>query len=172
MDQLPPPPIQIFPSGLLGFFGIKNGGRNPQELAQLLSPTVELLPWYLATRRETISGVQIGVTGLNTYSFGGPPQNEAWYVHYAGIRATTAIAAGATWAGRMALAIPTAAGTTIVSVGDGPARVGQAGEFASVEPARDVWVFPNEAIVLAGEVSTGAPAFDVRLNMVITRLPA
>lgn len=44
--ELPPPPINRHPNGLLDFFGIKNGGRNPQYLLPSLSPTIDLLQHY------------------------------------------------------------------------------------------------------------------------------
>lgn len=53
MVRLPPPPLNIQPRGMLDFFGIKNGGRFPQSLPEFLSPTLDLLHWYVASEIVT-----------------------------------------------------------------------------------------------------------------------
>lgn len=47
MRDLPPPPINAVPEGLLGFLGIKNGGRNPRNLIDNVQPTFDLWMHYL-----------------------------------------------------------------------------------------------------------------------------
>jgi len=82
-------PIQIIPPGFLGFFNLKNEGKNPSEIPSLLTPTVELQKWYLnssaqkmsatnATRNLTndLDGFAIPTANVITV-----PDGEWWYVH-------------------------------------------------------------------------------------------
>jgi hypothetical protein len=55
-DRLDPPPLNLQPSGLLGLFGIKNGGRYPQHLLAELAPQVELLRWYVTANARRYYG--------------------------------------------------------------------------------------------------------------------
>ena len=54
------------PIGLLGYLGIKNGGRDPAQLAPVLSPTWDLEQLYLAGgslyESVTVSGLVVGNT--------------------------------------------------------------------------------------------------------------
>lgn len=71
--------INRAPTGWLGFLGIKNGGRNPSQAGDFLSPTWDMSDLYLATNRVWITtGGNITATG----AAGGPvvPQNQVWYV--------------------------------------------------------------------------------------------
>jgi len=47
-----PPPINRIPQPLLGYFGIKNGGRYPQTLSETLAPTIDLRYQYDAAGYE------------------------------------------------------------------------------------------------------------------------
>lgn len=49
------PPINRIPWGLLGFMGIKNGGRNPSALADFVQPGWDLSELYLQTNSEFFS---------------------------------------------------------------------------------------------------------------------
>jgi len=46
-----PAPINVTLRGFLDWFGLKNGGRNPQVTAEFLQPTVDLSAWYLESRQ-------------------------------------------------------------------------------------------------------------------------
>jgi len=43
-------PINVGLQGYLDFFGLKNGGRNPQVPAEYLQPTMDLQQWYAESR--------------------------------------------------------------------------------------------------------------------------
>ena len=58
--------IQSFPSGLLSLLGIQSGdGRGPSFLPEQLIPVMELIPYYVAGKRETVasSGVALNTVG-------------------------------------------------------------------------------------------------------------
>lgn len=78
-SPLSPPRINRNPRGLLGFFGIKNGGHNPEELAPQLSPSVEMFDWYLQTNREYMR-TSINIAALNFTLYYTVPVGECWYV--------------------------------------------------------------------------------------------
>lgn len=59
-----PPPLTTRPEGLLSMLGLQTNGRYPQHLAEdYLTPTLDLLPWYLESRAE-IQSVQGLVTNV------------------------------------------------------------------------------------------------------------
>lgn len=49
-----PAPLNRAPDGLLGFLGIKNGGKNPQFLAPYCQPVFDLYDHYLNTAPEYV----------------------------------------------------------------------------------------------------------------------
>jgi len=48
-------PLSKAPDGLLGTLDLKSLGKNPQELDSTLSPSIEILPFYLLRNRLTWS---------------------------------------------------------------------------------------------------------------------
>lgn len=96
------PPINKQPTGLLGFLGIKNGGRYPEQLISALSPTWDTMRHYCAVNGEelrfstagtagaTAAGTTLAITAITpaftiTGGFINVPTNEWWYVEYAEI---------------------------------------------------------------------------------------
>lgn len=94
-------PLNIQPSGLLDFFGIKNGGQYPQRLAVDLQPVLELLRWYIAANSLEVGSVSpafqlLAPEGTNTHHIAATqpfnlsglvtpgqlvvPQNEFWWI--------------------------------------------------------------------------------------------
>ena len=53
---LPVPSISNIPFGLLGLLGLKNGGRNPRLLQDMLSPTLDMWERYLWAASESYQG--------------------------------------------------------------------------------------------------------------------
>lgn len=47
-----PSPINVDLRGYLDFFGLKNGGSNPQMPAAVLAPTMDLQRWYMESRAQ------------------------------------------------------------------------------------------------------------------------
>lgn len=77
-------PIQLFPPGLLGFFQIKNEGRNPASLINQVQPVLEARDWYFqATAEAAITSGTVVAPGLvGVFSLSIPvPNNQYWYVH-------------------------------------------------------------------------------------------
>lgn len=81
------------PTGLLGFLGIKNFGRNPDNLGTTLAPTWDLAPWYLNSSPRYLSvassivGAGVGATVLLFDA----PAGETWYITNFSILATTPV---------------------------------------------------------------------------------
>lgn len=71
--------INRLPLGILGFLGIKNGGRYPEELPSVLSPTWDFAEQYLATNSEVASNV-LAIAAVGYQAFFTVPNGELWYV--------------------------------------------------------------------------------------------
>jgi hypothetical protein len=96
--MLTPPTINKSPGGLLGFLGLKNGGRNPSQFGELVAPTWDLSPLYLYTNTEYTetlpSAAAIGYVPAFTV-----PNGEFWYVHEYGVySAVLGAGQSVTWA--------------------------------------------------------------------------
>lgn len=89
---MPSGPLQIFPPGLLGFFQIKNDGRNPNVLQDALQPSLDLTEWYLWSQFERHTGTgalstgQLGARIIESAAVTAgvglkSPADEWWYVH-------------------------------------------------------------------------------------------
>lgn len=85
-----PPPVNRQPTGLLGYFGIKNGGRNPQHLSEELSPGLDLLDWYLNTAPQFAQTAGTTAAGVSAITVS-PPQGEAWFVTHYGVWCDTGV---------------------------------------------------------------------------------
>lgn len=112
-------PIQSIPEGLLSFFQLKNQGRNPHELGQVVQPDFEMRDWYFASRAVvTTATVNVIAGTLNFYEFTAPvgglvvPNTELWYiVDYSLI---VGLAAGETLYATAAYLAPNGTGTFVV----------------------------------------------------------
>lgn len=74
-----PGQINRIPDGILGFLGVKNFGRAPDQLSSVLAGTWDLRDWYLNTN------VSWQASSLTAIALGGSlvftaPQNEIWWV--------------------------------------------------------------------------------------------
>lgn len=67
------------PVGWLGFLGIKNFGKNPQNVPAVLAPTWDLEGLYLASEVRYASNVAAGIAAGNTIVHTAP-QGEIWAV--------------------------------------------------------------------------------------------
>ena len=86
--------INRLPLGLLGFLGIKNGGRYPQDLGAQLNPTWDLSPLYYNGNSESRADV-LAIAALGSQAFFTVPTGEAWVVLLASA-ATGTLGAGVT----------------------------------------------------------------------------
>lgn len=85
--------INRSPSGLLSFFGIKNTGRNPAALQEVLSPTLDLVNWYLIQNSESVSiNGAVAAIGLNTLT--NVPETETWAILACAVNSVAAMGAG------------------------------------------------------------------------------
>lgn len=91
---LTPPPINKLPLGLLGFLGIKNGGRYPQSLQADLQPSFELQNWYLQTNSTSaqLNG-SVSSIGFNA-NWWTVPQGETWAIHQCFVNSAAVLGAG------------------------------------------------------------------------------
>lgn len=83
------------PLGLLSFFGVKNTGRNPSALAEIIAPTLDLARWYLSTNSQsTAINANVAVVGFS--SFLTVPETETWAVLACTVNSQNALGAGQT----------------------------------------------------------------------------
>lgn len=138
--MISPPSISRVPRGLLGFFGIKNGGRNPDALSSSVQASICLKDWYMNTNRQYArTGVNIAGTAFTAFFAAGV--GEYFYVQHASF-ISSALGAGQTL--ETVLAIQDASGIRQFAVSDA-GRVYGAGEIVSVQ-ARDFWLNPGESL--------------------------
>lgn len=94
-DVAGPQDLQVFPPGLLSFLAIKNGGKNPQTLSDVLAGTIELRDWYFAQQWElassTIADWGAGTGQLHSNVV---PQQQIWWVRDLTVGPNLAMAAG------------------------------------------------------------------------------
>lgn len=82
-DQLPPPPVQTYPVGLLSFLGVKNGGQNPSPLLPGLQTVMDPTRFYIDlagdTRGNDLIAVPLG-GGQTRSTFNVVPAGKVWIV--------------------------------------------------------------------------------------------
>ena len=157
-----PAPLSRQPDGLLGFLGIKNGGRNPQFLIETVQPTFDLYAHYLNTAPEYGYVDSTVVLGASIIFLANP--GEILYVTDFNVEAVTVagqairydLRRGRQNVGDVALTAPTNIG---------------ASSFTSLSFNQPIWLMPDEwlgigaSLVTAGPVQTYAYARFVRLPM-------
>lgn len=81
-------PIQVIPPGLLGMLQLKNFGKLPSEMPEVLQPVLELRDWMLQANSRVIgpytttwANNQTGFANFPTPSLLIVPPSEWWYVH-------------------------------------------------------------------------------------------
>jgi hypothetical protein len=80
--------VNRIPPGLLSLLGLKNTGRNPGQLSDVIGPSLEMLDWYLWSQAEAVaSGAQTPSAGAQAaFQTFAPtlmvPQTEWWWVHW------------------------------------------------------------------------------------------
>lgn len=86
MTPLTPAVISKLPLGLLGFFGIKNGGQYPQSIGEVIVPTLGMADMLAANYRELVTVAPIAALGFVTANLSGGavpavvPAGELWWV--------------------------------------------------------------------------------------------
>lgn len=85
-NGLTPAVISKLPLGLLGFFGIKNGGQYPQSIVPTIAPTLEMGGILAANYNENVSVPCIAALGFVTGNILASgiaavvPASELWWV--------------------------------------------------------------------------------------------
>ena len=97
--------INRLPFGMLGFLGIKNGGRNPEVFSAELQATWDLQQLYFRTNMKLVR-VNFNATGIG---FTSPvpllvPDNEVWACHGGLLNSVSGLAAGQSISGFFAAA--------------------------------------------------------------------
>ena len=98
MTPLTPAVISKLPLGLLGFFGIKNGGQYPQSIVPDIQPVLDLADQLAANYRELVFVAPIAALGFVTANLNGSaatpgavPAGELWFVQAASVFAFTGV---------------------------------------------------------------------------------
>lgn len=110
------PNINKLPFGLLGFLGLKNGGRNPQELAETLAPTMDLTDLYFGTNKQLVR-LSGNVTAIGFNLLGAVPNDEVWALTGCSCNSNAVLGAGVTLKGLMAYAAIDGAAYNVVALG-------------------------------------------------------
>lgn len=87
MSKINTPPI-----GLQDFLGSKNYGENPAQLGQVVSPMLDLAPFFGVYEQDIARDTGV-LTGRGIAATVEVPEGEAWYLLAAGGRIETAAAA-------------------------------------------------------------------------------
>lgn len=156
------PPINKLPIGLLGFLGIKNGGRNPDALSPLLAPTWDAVQWYLSQSvvYETVTST-FNVTGGNTNHT--VPEGFVWAVLAFSVRAVTAVGGSFT----ITPVRITANGTSFPAIGDTVSAGASSGAHATMD--RDILVLRSgDSCGFTVEAVAGGP---ISFNSYICYVP-
>lgn len=145
-----PPPLQRPPTGLLGFFGIKNGGKNPGSLGDVLLPTFRTREIYEASnfqffnQRTFLGGVPAFIFNLTV------PQGELWHVLFYNVLVTTF--AGDAFSGYVGYRDTPTSLTGPMS----PSITLGANSAASTFVPQDLWLTSGESLGVQESVSTNA----------------
>lgn len=97
MTPLTPAVVSKLPLGLLGFFGIKNGGQYPQSLVPTIAPTLDMAGILVANYNENLSvpvAAAIGFQTANILASGLPaivPASELWWVSALSVQSFTGV---------------------------------------------------------------------------------
>lgn len=86
-------PIQTLPTGLLGFFQLKNVGKYPHDFLETLQGVFELRDWYLQAQSQVRSGVDAAIAATGTPVYLTVPNGVMWAVHDMAVSATLAVGA-------------------------------------------------------------------------------
>lgn len=179
-------PIQVVPAGLTGVLQLKQTGRLPTALADLVAPVFELRDWYLMSRRLTEQALFPGgapsaisvttATGPGTYTFNAGaavcavPQTQVWWIDQFTIQ-IVASAAADLW--RIAGGISPGAGnleiTNTESVMD--TAVARVRQGASANLQRGFWALPGDQFVAHVQDVVSAAGLSVNLRLRATPCP-
>jgi len=152
-------PLNRQPNGLLEFFGIKNGGENPQQLGQILQPQLDVLPLYENTAAAVVGSVTNNVAaGAVLFGPAGATSEpgDTWHFRTVGLYMNT-VAVGAAAYMRLGAYF---SGTFVPFTGTiyGNQAVGTLPIQHSIF-ARDIWLPPGWSLAYECSGLAGVPTF-------------
>ena len=147
-----PGKINRQPQGLLGFLGIKNFGRNPDELGSVLVPTWDLSELYYGSFLQTRTNA-IALAGIGSQAFLTVPGGEVWWVQCASA-ATGTLGAGQSL--QLCIQVTDQAGTGTVALTD-PANLATVGQRAVAALNRPIVLSPGDALGAVATVFAAGP---------------
>jgi len=164
--ELTPAVVQLIPRGLLGFLGLKNGGRNPSRLAEFIQPTFNLFDYYfetnsLAYQLGPVAGAGVGDGDFSAVS-PAVSQDECRYVSRYTVRCL--VPAGTTWSVAPAIQVRTNPTGVRSSYLVGPPAYhtgGAAAELVMAQADRPFWMPPDSLFGFVTLAYTGAGACPV-----------
>jgi hypothetical protein len=175
---LSPAVISKLPIGLLGFFGIKNGGQYPQSIVPTIAPTLELAGILAANYNENFSVPCIAALGFvtgNILATGLPavvPAGELWLVTEFSLNSFTGVGDSMTWA---AEARGTQNGSASVWHRSMSPEYSQAASLNRVLAGRHapLWLQPGDTLGCWFSAATNASGTaQVSLQVKVTRFPS
>lgn len=99
-----PTTIQRLPTGLLDMLGMQSTGASPNEIAGVVTPTVNLGDLYLWDRVRVLTANTPNIASVNPFaSTVTPPQGEQWMVYGISMTTTGVVAAAAGFTAAMAI---------------------------------------------------------------------
>lgn len=160
--SLAPPTVSKLPAGLLGYLQIKNGGRNPEQLATFLQPTLDLWPLYLALDRRTTS-TAFNIASVNTQSVVPVTEGQAWWIIQV-IAITPVLTAGQT----VRLAPTMLRGGITNLIGEFSAAVAGEQAYGTLELNQPTILVPGDSVGVATASLAAGPinACDLRVTYV------
>lgn len=115
--------IQVVPASLLDTLGIKSLGKNPDQLADSVFGSVELLDLYLATRMEVTRVQNTGATAAGDEAVINIGQGEIWSVRELSCTVKNPTAVGDIMNARLGFSELPAAATGQVALASTPRHV-------------------------------------------------
>lgn len=89
-----PGEIQRVPQGLLSLLGVKGTGQNPRLFGDVVSPTLELLPFLIAPTLTAAETITAAVAAAGSGATVTVPAREAWVLVAISARLDTGTVAG------------------------------------------------------------------------------
>ena len=176
MTTLSPAVVSKVPAGLLGFFGIKNGGQYPQSVVPTIAPVLDLAGILAANYNENFSVPCIAALGFvtgNVLATGLPavvPASELWWVSALSQNSFTGVGDAMTWSVE---ARGTQAGSASVWHRCLSNEFTQAASLNRILPAEGgVWLQPGDTIGCWFSAATNASGnAQVSIQLKVTRFP-
>lgn len=162
------PTIQRFPQGLLPALGIK-ASETPAVLDQRVAPSLEMMPFYLADRLETLSGTNAGITNPAVAQLQ-VPAGEYWWVWAINAIANNISAPGANIQLYCGVQTPDGAGPALASMVAPVASIATQSYHLGAVPPGGLLLRPGCFVFAGQDCDPGAQTFDLVVRCLFARL--